>query len=244
MLARDVARGAFSVWRRGQERLARCRAHCATAQQEAPEQNGWQFFNDPANPELSRTHRIDWWTANTDPSLVFFEPDIFHSYSGRARFPDPVDGSKWDAFGFWQENTHRLVGWHVKDGTRLAVQPAPPANLFTQTIVRRPTFAPGGSRATTLSTPVRERSGRVTRSTRIRPSSASRRSSTTSETRREVLDPRDGQRDRAGDRSGPLAPAREARDRVPARAPSGTELELVARGRGRDGTESDLELAG
>jgi hypothetical protein len=108
------------------------------------EQNGWQFFNDPDHPELSRTHRIDWWTANTDPSLVFFEPDIFHSYSGRARFPDPVDGSKWDAFGFWQANTHRLVGWHVKDGTRLAVQPAPPANPFTQTIVRPPTFAPGG----------------------------------------------------------------------------------------------------
>jgi hypothetical protein len=106
------------------------------------EQNAWQFFNDPDHPELSRTHRIDWWTANTDPSLVFFEPDIFHSYSGRARFPDPVDGSKWDAFGFWKANTHRLVGWHVKDGTRLAVQPAPPANPFTQTIVRPPTFAP------------------------------------------------------------------------------------------------------
>jgi hypothetical protein len=100
------------------------------------EQNAWQFFNDPDHPELSRTHRIDWWTANTDPSLVFFEPDIFHSYSGRARFPDPVDGSKWDAFGFWQANSHRLVGWHVKDGTRLASNPAPPANPFTQAIVR------------------------------------------------------------------------------------------------------------
>jgi hypothetical protein len=42
MLARDVARGAFSVWRRGQERRARGRAHCATAQQEAPANN---FFN-------------------------------------------------------------------------------------------------------------------------------------------------------------------------------------------------------
>jgi hypothetical protein len=108
------------------------------------EQNGWQFFNDPEHPELSRTHRIDWWTANTDPHTVLFEPDIFHSYSGRARFPDPVDGSMWDAFGFWKEHAHRLVGWHVKDGTRLATQPAPPANPFTQTIVRPPTFAPGG----------------------------------------------------------------------------------------------------
>jgi len=100
------------------------------------EQNGWQFFNDPAHPELSRTHRIDWWTANTDPKLIFFEPDVFHSYSGRARFPDPVDGSKWDAFGFWKENAHRIVGWHVKDGTRLASNPAPPANPFTQTTAR------------------------------------------------------------------------------------------------------------
>ncbi len=108
------------------------------------EQNGWQFFNDPAHPELSRTHRIDWWTANTDPHTVLFEPDIFHSYSGRARFPDPVDGSKWDAFEFWKANAHRLVGWHVKDGTRLASQPPPPTNPFTQTIVRPPTFAPGG----------------------------------------------------------------------------------------------------
>ena len=108
------------------------------------EQGGWQFFNDPAHPELSRVHRIDWWNANTDPSLVFYEPDIFHSYSGRARFPDPVDGSKWDAFGFWQANTHRLIGWHVKDGTRLASNPLPPANPFTQVVVRPPTFAPGG----------------------------------------------------------------------------------------------------
>ena len=37
-----------------------------------------------------------------------------------------------DAFGFWKANTHRLVGWHVKDGTRLASQPPPPANPFTQ----------------------------------------------------------------------------------------------------------------
>ena len=53
------------------------------------EQNGWRFFTDPG---LERTHRIDWFAANTDPSLVGFEPDTFHSYSGRARFPDPVDG--------------------------------------------------------------------------------------------------------------------------------------------------------
>jgi len=115
------------------------------------EQNGWQFFNDPAHPELSRTHRIDWWTANTDPSLVLFEPDIFHSYSGRARFPDPVDGSKWDAFGFWKANAHRLVGWHVKDGTRIVPPPTPtPANPapnpFTQ-LIARPGFPLGATDA-------------------------------------------------------------------------------------------------
>ena len=32
-----------------------------------PEQNSFSFFNDPAHPELSRVHRIDWFVANTDP---------------------------------------------------------------------------------------------------------------------------------------------------------------------------------
>jgi sugar phosphate isomerase/epimerase len=105
-----------------------------------PEQNGFQFFNDPDHPELSRTRRIDWWAANTDPATIRFEPDIFHAYAGRARFPDPVDGSLWDAFGFWTRNAHRLVAWHVKDGSRLVPQPAPPANPFTQTIARTATF--------------------------------------------------------------------------------------------------------
>jgi hypothetical protein len=101
------------------------------------EQNGWQFFTDPG---LTRTHRIDWWAANTDPSLVNFEPDILHSYAGRARFPDPVDGTKWDALGFWTRNSHRLVGWHVKDGNRLVPAPAAGVNPFTQVVARPPTF--------------------------------------------------------------------------------------------------------
>jgi hypothetical protein len=101
------------------------------------EQNGWRFFTDLG---LERTHRIDWWAANTDPSLVFFEPDTLHSYAGRARFPDPVDGSLWDALGFWKANSHRLVGWHIKDGNRLVPPPPPGVNPFTQTVARTPTF--------------------------------------------------------------------------------------------------------
>jgi hypothetical protein len=101
------------------------------------EQNGWQFFTDPG---LERTHRIDWWTANTDPSVVFYQPDVLHSFAGRSRFPDPVDGSRWDALGFWKANSHRLVGWHVKDGNRLVPAPAPTANPFTQLVARPPTF--------------------------------------------------------------------------------------------------------
>ena len=106
------------------------------------EQNGWQFFTTPG---LERTHRIDWWNANTDPSLVNYEPDILHSYAGRARFPDPVDGSRWDALGFWKANAHRLVGWHVKDGNRLVPAPIPTANPFTQTVQRPPLFVTGSA---------------------------------------------------------------------------------------------------
>ena len=106
------------------------------------EQNGWQFFTDAG---LTQTHRIDWWAANTDPSLVNFEPDILHSYAGRARFPDPVNGSMWDALGFWKANSHRLVGWHIKDGNRLVPAPAAGVNPFTQTVSRPPTFVQGSA---------------------------------------------------------------------------------------------------
>jgi sugar phosphate isomerase/epimerase len=105
-----------------------------------PEQNAFQFFNDPAHPELSRTHRLDWFTDNTEPGLVFFEPDIFHAYAGRARFPDPVDGSRFDLPGWWFRNHQRLLAWHIKDGTRIVPQPSPPANPFTQVVQRTPTF--------------------------------------------------------------------------------------------------------
>jgi sugar phosphate isomerase/epimerase len=104
------------------------------------EQNGWQFFTDPG---LTSTHRIDWWAANTDPALVFFEPDTLHSYAGRARFPDPVTGALWDAVGFWKANERRLVGWHIKDAVRLVPPPAAGINPFTQVVSRPPNFVVG-----------------------------------------------------------------------------------------------------
>jgi sugar phosphate isomerase/epimerase len=105
-----------------------------------PEQNWFQFFNDPDHPELSRTHRIEWFTANTDASVVHFEPDLLHAYAGRQRFPDPVDGSKFDVWGWIQANWQRLLAWHVKDGSRLSPPPAPGVNPYTQEIQRTPTF--------------------------------------------------------------------------------------------------------
>jgi sugar phosphate isomerase/epimerase len=106
-----------------------------------PEQNNFNFFNDPAHPELSRVHRLDWFVANTDPSLAWLEPDILHSYAGRARFPDPVDGSLWGApLDFWKANSKRILAWHVKDGSRLVPPPARGVNPFTQVIQRTPTF--------------------------------------------------------------------------------------------------------
>ena len=57
-----------------------------------PEQDWFRFFADPAHPELDRVHRIDWFTDNTDPKLVSFEPDTMHTLAGRGRFPDPSTG--------------------------------------------------------------------------------------------------------------------------------------------------------
>ena len=85
-----------------------------------PEQDWFRFFDDPAHPELSRVHRIDWFTDNTDPRLVFFEPDVMHTLAGRARFVDPVDGSLFDVNGWFGRLAarRRLVAWHIKDADR------------------------------------------------------------------------------------------------------------------------------
>src|SRR6201991_171097 len=84
-----------------------------------PEQNNWQFIADPAVPVADRQHRIDFWVANTDPRYVFIEPDIYHMYNARGRFPNP-DGSLWDPISYMQKNWKRLMGWHVKDAVRAA----------------------------------------------------------------------------------------------------------------------------
>jgi sugar phosphate isomerase/epimerase len=98
-----------------------------------PEQDWFRFFADPAHPELNRVHRIDWFTDNTDPRLVNFEPDLMHTLGGRARFPDPVDGSLFDHNAWFARlsRQRRLIAWHIKDADRNPL-PAAGANPFVQ----------------------------------------------------------------------------------------------------------------
>ena len=103
-----------------------------------PEQDWFRFFDDPAHPELARVHRIDWFTDNTDPKLVHFEPDTMHTLAGRARFPDPVDGRLFDVNAWYGRLAakDRLIAWHAKDADRVIPLPAPGTNPFTQTRTR------------------------------------------------------------------------------------------------------------
>jgi hypothetical protein len=103
-----------------------------------PEQDWFRFFADPVHPELDRVHRIDWFTDNTDPSLVFFEPDTMHTLAGRARFPDPVDGRLFDVNAWYGklDAQKRLIAWHVKDADRIIPPPPQGTNPFTQTRLR------------------------------------------------------------------------------------------------------------
>src|SRR5215218_5517563 len=98
-----------------------------------PEQDWFRFFEDPAHPELARVHRMDWFTDNTDPRYVFFEPDTMHTLAGRARFVDPVDGSLFDVNRWYGRLAaqRRLVAWHAKDADRNPL-PTAGANPFTQ----------------------------------------------------------------------------------------------------------------
>ena len=103
-----------------------------------PEQDWFRFFDDPAHPELARVHRIDWFTDNTDPRLVYFEPDTMHTLAGRGRFPDPVDGRLFDVNAWYCRlaDDDRLIAWHAKDADRVIPLPAPGTNPFTQTRAR------------------------------------------------------------------------------------------------------------
>jgi len=98
-----------------------------------PEQDWFRFFEDPAHPELNRVHRIDWFTDHTDRRLVSFEPDTMHTLAGRARFPDPVDGSLFDVNGWYRRlaSEGRLIAWHIKDADRIPL-PAAGTNPFSQ----------------------------------------------------------------------------------------------------------------
>jgi hypothetical protein len=96
-------------------------------------------------------HRIDWFTDHTDRRYVNFEPDIMHTLAGRARFPDPVDGSLFDVNGWFARLARqgRLIAWHIKDADRIplpppAANPAERTSPFVQEHVR-PTFPLNGS---------------------------------------------------------------------------------------------------
>ena len=79
-------------------------------------------------------HRIDWFTDNTDPRLVFFEPDTMHALgrpgavrrSGRRA---PVRHQRVVRAARRQEP---LIAWHIKDADRIIPLPAPGTNPFTQ----------------------------------------------------------------------------------------------------------------
>jgi sugar phosphate isomerase/epimerase len=108
-----------------------------------PEQDWFRFFSDPAHPELNRVHRLDWFTDNTDPRLVFFEPDTMHTLAGRGRFPDPVDGRLFDVNAWYGRLAakRRLIAWHVKDADRVIPLPPVGTNPFTQERTRPGFFA-------------------------------------------------------------------------------------------------------
>ena len=106
-----------------------------------PEQNTFRFFDAVANPQLADTHLISWFSDNTNRELVFFTPDILHSYSGRARFPHPVNGPDFDPYAWVTSDPKRFIGYHLKDGNRNPAWPGPPAgNPYVQTFLRTPTF--------------------------------------------------------------------------------------------------------
>ena len=88
------------------------------------------------------------------------------------RFPDPVDGSMWDAFGFWTGERAPARGLAHQGRHAAAPHPCRRRNPFTQ--ASRAGRSLGGRPNPTPSTRARDPSRRATRSTRTRLSSVSR----------------------------------------------------------------------
>jgi hypothetical protein len=139
--------GATIGWQEAARRADIVGAACAAAGLKwywHVEQNGYRGFDPVVHPELEGMNRMEWFFEHTDAGLVFVEPDTFHGYAGRARFPfpgwsaaDPYNPAYlFDLFGWWKANFHRIVAWHIKDGTRVVPQPLPPTNPFTQIVAR------------------------------------------------------------------------------------------------------------
>lgn len=102
-----------------------------------PEEPSFQFFSDPAHPELSRTHLVLWMMANTDPSYLSFEMDTLHTWAGRLEYPDPVTGELMiDPLSWVLQDVSRWLGFHLKDGNRITPFVTPPGQPFTQTMQR------------------------------------------------------------------------------------------------------------
>jgi len=114
-----------------------------------PEQDNYRYFDDPANPDLSTVHRIQWVLGNTDPKLFGWQIDVLHNWSGRVRFLNATthqpDISVWELA---QAQQKRVMGWHIKDGFRNTAQRGtwtggPPESggaPYFQTFLRTPTF--------------------------------------------------------------------------------------------------------
>jgi sugar phosphate isomerase/epimerase len=204
-----------------------------------PEQDWFRFFDDPAHPELARAHRIDWFTDNTDPKLVHFEPDTMHTLAGRARFPDPVDGRLFDVNAWYGRLAaqDRLIAWHAKDADRVIPMPAPGV---------KPVHA--DTRATGLPAQRRRRRGLCRRGLdlprlpgRPRPRGPRVRGPVRPlRARQPRLVPR-GERQRsrpAGHRSGPIAALGQGQRRLPSQPERGRSVEWV----GRSGLPSPMRL--
>jgi sugar phosphate isomerase/epimerase len=102
-----------------------------------PEEPAFQFFNDPAHPELSRTHLISWWMANADPAGVAIELDTLHWYSGWIEYPDPVTGQRMaDPLSIVLDDVSRFIAFHIKDGDRIRPIVTPPVPPYTQLFQR------------------------------------------------------------------------------------------------------------